>query len=167
MMPDGGECCPGYVALYDAYWHLLRARPTAATSAPVAWLDMRNEPTDDWTERVVATNPKFVEKNGPHHFAPLFAAPPSPDPVEIELLRQKLEFAEWEWNRATEGMQERDATIADLSKQLVSTREATLRMVAGLFEESVHETWSRAEVVSIVEDMIKLGKPSATDEERT
>jgi hypothetical protein len=24
MMPDGGECCPGYVKLYDAYWHLLK-----------------------------------------------------------------------------------------------------------------------------------------------
>jgi len=25
MMPDGGECCAGYVALYDAYWHLRRS----------------------------------------------------------------------------------------------------------------------------------------------
>src|SRR5882757_8959082 len=30
MMPDGGECCPGYVALYDAYWHLVRAAPPAS-----------------------------------------------------------------------------------------------------------------------------------------
>lgn len=27
MMPDSGECCPGYVALYDAYWHLIRGAP--------------------------------------------------------------------------------------------------------------------------------------------
>jgi hypothetical protein len=37
---------------------------------------------------------------------------------ENEKLRERLEFAEWEWNRATEGMKERDATIADLRSQL-------------------------------------------------
>ena len=30
MMPDGGECCPGYVALYDAYWHLVRVASSAS-----------------------------------------------------------------------------------------------------------------------------------------
>jgi hypothetical protein len=31
MMPDGGECCKGYVALYDAYWHLLRRAPAQSS----------------------------------------------------------------------------------------------------------------------------------------
>lgn len=38
-----------------------------------------------------------------------------------------------------------------------SVREATLRMVAGLFEESVHDNYTREEIVSIIEDMIRLG----------
>jgi hypothetical protein len=35
MMPDGAECCPGYVKLYDAYWRLLKGRP----AQPVASTD--------------------------------------------------------------------------------------------------------------------------------
>ncbi len=35
----------------------------------------------------------------------------------------------------------------------------TLKMVAGMFAESVHETYTREEVVSIVEDMIRVGSP--------
>lgn len=45
-----------------------------------------------------------------------------PTTVDVELLQQKLEFAEFEWNRATEGMKERDATIAALNAELVSCR---------------------------------------------
>ena len=33
MMPDGGECCRGYVALYDAYWNLVRASPLRVIGA--------------------------------------------------------------------------------------------------------------------------------------
>lgn len=46
-------------------------------------------------------------------------------------------------------------------------REATLRMVAGLFAESVHETYTRDEVVSVVEDMIELGRAPAAAKEAT
>lgn len=35
-------------------------------------------------------------------------------PINTELLQDKLEFAEFEWNRATEGMKERDAIIESL-----------------------------------------------------
>lgn len=35
-----------------------------------------------------------------------------------ELLQQKLEFAEFEWNRATDGMKERDATIESLKARV-------------------------------------------------
>lgn len=38
--------------------------------------------------------------------------------------------------------------------------EQTLRMVAGMFEESSHETYTREEVVSIVEDMIGIATPA-------
>lgn len=36
----------------------------------------------------------------------------------------------------------------------------TLKMVADLFSESVHETYTREEVVTIVEDMIRLTRPT-------
>jgi hypothetical protein len=41
---------------------------------------------------------------------------------DIDLLQQKLEFAEFEWNRATEGMQERDARIQELEAELAICR---------------------------------------------
>jgi len=41
-------------------------------------------------------------------------------------------------------------------------RESTLKMVAGLFAESVHETYTREQIVSVVEDMIRLGRPSSS-----
>lgn len=53
--------------------------------------------------------------------APVYAAD------EIELLQQKLEFAEFEWNRATDGMKERDATIESL-KARVAELEGALRV---------------------------------------
>ena len=42
---------------------------------------------------------------------------------EIESLRDRLEFAEFEWNRATDGMKERDATIETLRAQLAAADE--------------------------------------------
>jgi hypothetical protein len=64
----------------------------------------------------------------------------------------------------------RDCTVARPTSQITSTngpaqsgtgvREATLKMVAVLFAESVHETYTREEIVSVVEDMIRLGCPS-------
>jgi hypothetical protein len=41
-------------------------------------------------------------------------------------------------------------------------REGTLKMVAGIFSESVHDTYTREEVVSIVEDMIRVGRPTSS-----
>ena len=38
----------------------------------------------------------------------------------------------------------------------------TLKMVAGMFEASVHETYTREEVVSIVEDVIRVGRPTSS-----
>ena len=42
---------------------------------------------------------------------------------QIESLRERLEFAEFEWNRATDGMKERDATIESLRAQLAIAQE--------------------------------------------
>ena len=42
---------------------------------------------------------------------------------EIESLRERLDFAEFEWNRATDGMKERDATIESLRAQLAAANE--------------------------------------------
>ena len=38
--------------------------------------------------------------------------------ADIEILQQKLEFAEWEWDRATEGMKERDVKIVLLESRV-------------------------------------------------
>ena len=46
-----------------------------------------------------------------------------PSTDDAELLRQKLEFAEFEWNRATEGMQERDRRIEELEGALRTIAE--------------------------------------------
>ena len=43
-----------------------------------------------------------------------------PTTEDVELLQQKLEFAEFEWNRATDGMKERDATIVALKARIVN-----------------------------------------------
>ena len=43
---------------------------------------------------------------------------------EIESLRERLEFAEFEWNRATDGMKERDATIESLRAELAGHKAA-------------------------------------------
>jgi hypothetical protein len=48
---------------------------------------------------------------------------------DIELLQQRLEFAEFEWNRATEGMQERDAIITSL-KARNADLESALRCIS-------------------------------------
>ncbi len=49
MMSDGGECCPGYVALYDAYWHLIRGRDAALAAAPaVSHLENAKALLDEW-----------------------------------------------------------------------------------------------------------------------
>lgn len=50
--------------------------------------------------------------------------------------------------------------MPDPAQDAVNAREATLKMVAGLFAESVHETYTREEIVNVVEDMIRLGRPS-------
>lgn len=38
--------------------------------------------------------------------------------------------------------------------------KASLRLLADLFSESVHETWSKDEIVNIIEDAIRLGSPA-------
>ena len=40
-----------------------------------------------------------------------------------ESLRERLEFAEFEWRRATDGMKERDATIESLRAELAAAEE--------------------------------------------
>jgi hypothetical protein len=47
---------------------------------------------------------------------------------EIERLRDRLSFAEFEWNRATEGMIERDAVIERLRSQLGKAHDACLTL---------------------------------------
>jgi hypothetical protein len=48
---------------------------TPGPSEAIAWLDMRSEPASDWTKRIVATNPDFVEKNGRENFVALVPHP--------------------------------------------------------------------------------------------
>lgn len=55
-----------------------------------------------------------------------------PITCDAELLQQKLEFAEFEWNRATDGMKERDVTIASL-KGRVDDLETTLRKIKAAY----------------------------------
>jgi Lar family restriction alleviation protein len=55
-----------------AYWNA-RAGAAQTQQEPVAWLDKRSEPAADWTKRIVATNPEYVEANGSHNFTPLYA----------------------------------------------------------------------------------------------
>lgn len=43
--------------------------------------------------------------------------------AEVESLRDRLSFAEFEWHRATDGMKERDAQIEGLRSQLESETE--------------------------------------------
>jgi hypothetical protein len=57
--------------------------PALEQAEPVAWLDMRNEPALDWTKRHVATNPKYVERNGRDNFQPLYAHPQAVDAEAI------------------------------------------------------------------------------------
>jgi len=48
---------------------------------------------------------------------------------QIELAQQKLEFAEFEWNRATEGMKKRDAAN-DALKARIEEMETALQKIA-------------------------------------
>jgi hypothetical protein len=49
--------------------------------------------------------------------------------------------------------------MTGVAQDVPGSREATLKMVADLFTKSVHETYTREEVVSVIEDMIRLGSP--------
>lgn len=49
--------------------------------------------------------------------------------------------------------------LTNSEARLAQIKDETLRMVVGMFEESVHETYTKDEVMSIVEDMISLGRP--------
>jgi hypothetical protein len=56
---------------------------------PIAWLDIRTAGMG-WQNRIVATNPQYVENNGPENFAPLYA---SSDVSADILIRERLEEA--------------------------------------------------------------------------
>lgn len=58
-----------------------------------------------------------------------------PMAIDVELLQQKLEFAEFEWNRATDGMKERDATIATL-KARAEELERVIEQVAEYLQKA-------------------------------
>jgi hypothetical protein len=47
-----------------------------------------------------------------------------------------------------------------------ASRNEALRMLADLFSESAHETWSRDEIVNIIEDAIGLGSSPVTSADR-
>ena len=80
--------------------------------------------------------------------------------------REELVAAADEIDRLRDLVAKREDLCGDLSKQLGKAREATLLMVASLFAESIHETYSRDQIVSIVEDIITLSKePPQTDEQ--
>lgn len=52
---------------------------------------------------------------------------------QVEIADQKREFAEFEWNRATDGMKERDATIAALKARIteLEANEAAYESILG------------------------------------
>jgi hypothetical protein len=44
MMLDGGDCCPGYVRLYDAYWNLIKDVPDTELLTRVATAMWKADP---------------------------------------------------------------------------------------------------------------------------
>jgi hypothetical protein len=67
-----------------------------------------------------------------------------PTTGDTELLQQKLEFAEFEWNRATEGMKQRDARIMEL--------EGALKIARNM----IRDEWIESAVID-TESMRSLG----------
>lgn len=69
-----------------------------------------------------------------------------------ELLKQKLEFAEFEWNRATDGMKERDTRIKEL--------EGALRSFVSCYN-STHGSWQSHELQRTRKEAIAALQPKA------
>ena len=103
-------------------------RDAPAQGEPVAWLVGWFRATGDAGSNVyvneddarrAAKNLKAYAGAQTVDVLPLYAHVPSGQKIaDIEILQQKLEFAEWEWNRATEGMKERDAKIILLESRV-------------------------------------------------
>lgn len=62
-----------------------------------------------------------------------------PTTDDVELLQQKLEFAEFEWNRATDGMKERDETIAALKARVAELESNEAAYEATLGQRTYNE----------------------------
>lgn len=90
--------------------------PAASTGPNALVQELRDYPAIDPRTCVVAVDPLPDGYNVIPRASVLAAAD------EIELANQQREFAEFEWNRATDGMKERDATIAQLRGQVESLR---------------------------------------------
>jgi hypothetical protein len=76
------------------------------------------------------------------------------------LLQQKLEFAEFEWNRATEGMQERDVRIKALEGALQIAQELFAIVVNPQDHPntSVQHLWAQCkEIECKIRDLLKDG----------
>lgn len=59
-----------------------------------------------------------------------------------------------------EALDEADAIISVLPDGVAQpSRNDALRLLSDLFSESVHETWSKEEIVNIIEDAISVGSP--------
>jgi hypothetical protein len=69
---------------------------------------------------------------------------------EIERLQDRLSFAEFEWNRATEGMIERDAVIEKQSNQLVSKTKILNRYRRGLVSIAANTCCDRCQEAALV-----------------
>jgi hypothetical protein len=100
-----------------------------------------------------------------------YRAPPAVAQASVDAIRQTIadEWGSHLCYRHPDGLRHCDGDkrcrCVDIARAIVSehgdaqavpgSREATLKMVANLFAESVHETYTREEVVSLIEDMIR------------
>jgi hypothetical protein len=104
-----------------------------------------------------------------------YRAPPAVAQASVDAIRQTIadEWGSHLCYRHPDGLRHCDGDkrcrCVDIARAIVSehgaaqdvpgSREATLKRVANLFAKSVHETYTREEVVSLIEDMIRLDSP--------
>lgn len=121
-MPDGGECCPGYITLYDAYWHLVRGAPAQCALDPV-WWRWRFQTEGRWSKWIALNVDEvsaFRDLQGHHlesghcELQPLYALTSTERcaPTASELLDQLLVRIDFD------GMDPNTFTIAELRRAI-------------------------------------------------
>ena len=88
-LPDGGMGKEHFDALLAI---VAEPAPAPAESGAAAWLDLRTADRAWDDGKVVATNPQFVENNGPENFGALYLASPAPS---ASMGRVTVKALEW------------------------------------------------------------------------